>query len=616
MRKYVSLLIALFLVIGITVLESCGQNGDNSTRAKENALNLQANVSEQRVLIPVPRDGKWGVIDEVGNWIVKPQFENVYSYSEGLAVVKVGDVYGCIDKAGKLIVSPRFALITPFKDGLAIAYEYHQQRRSNSLSKGNAGFIDRSGNWVIEPRFKVLSRFNEGLASAWADDGDGYIDKEGSWAIRKPGIFCFAKEFSEGLASAGNSSNRDFLAYREGFIDKTGDWAIKPIFEFARGFRNGLASVRYEGKWGFIDRAGTWVIPPQFDDVKPGYFEQSLEGSISSGKEGLAPVCVGGKDEGYISKTRSKWGYIDKSGRWIINPQYEDAEPFSGAFAAVMVGGRPDELGITINGKWGVIDREGSWIVPPLLDSQPVFFSGHIRGVFNQNYIVLNSYGVIVWKEDTSGSNDSLENVMNSVGSGFYVSAEGHVLTNSHVIHNAKKIIVSGQNAHLVDEDLANDIALLIVEPKPGNFVTFNKSNRTIVGEGICTYGFPLAGLLSSKGCLSVGSISSMSGIGNNASEFQISAPIQPGNSGGPVLNNKGHVIGIIVSGLSDTAISKLTGQVPQNVNFAINAATLRAFLDANNVPYRISSLFSIKKSNSKIATEAQTYTVKIECFR
>jgi len=91
-----------------------------------------------------------------------------------------------------------------------------------------------------------------------------------------------------------------------GFIDKAGKYVIKPQFDDAWQFSEGLAPVKLENRWGFIDKAGKYVINHQFDEA--WWFS-----------EGLAPV-----------KSGSKWGFIDKAGRYVIRPQFENINPLEG----------------------------------------------------------------------------------------------------------------------------------------------------------------------------------------------------------------------------------------------------------------------------------------------
>ncbi len=113
------------------------------------------------------------------------------------------------------------------------------------------------------------------------------------------------------------------------------------------------------------------------------------------------------------------------------------------------------------------------------------------------------------------------------------------------------------------------------------------------------------------------GTISALTGFGNNTNQIQITAPIQPGSSGSPVMDKKGNVIGVVSKTLDDGEMTKATGQVGQNVNFAVNGQTVRTFLDANKVPYKTGGGFlSLEKSNADIADEARNWTVLLECWK
>ncbi len=99
-------------------------------------------------------------------------------------------------------------------------------------------------------------------------------------------------------------------------------------------------------------------------------------------------------------------------------------------------------------------------------------------------------------------------------------------------------------------------------------------------GEDIVVYGFPLPGVLSSGGNVSTGNVTALTGLGDDSRFLQISAPVQPGNGGGPLLDRSGNVVGVVVSKLNALSVASATGDVPQNVNFAIKASVALAFLE------------------------------------
>jgi len=205
------------------------------------------------------------------------------------------------------------------------------------------------------------------------------------------------------------------------------------------------------------------------------------------------------------------------------------------------------------------------------------------------------------------------------VGSGFYVSATGNILTNRHVVDGCAevRIPVESKVAKLVVADLANDLALLKMEVTDKPSAVFSDTDDLKQGEEIFVFGFPLAGYLPSTGNVTPGIISALAGPGNNSSLIQVTAPVQPGNSGGPVFDKKGSVVGVVVAKADAIAIAKITGDVPQNVNFAIAPRTVKSFLDGNHVAYRTSSeLFSFSKDSVSIADRARGLTMKVECWK
>ncbi len=201
----------------------------------------------------------------------------------------------------------------------------------------------------------------------------------------------------------------------------------------------------------------------------------------------------------------------------------------------------------------------------------------------------------------------------------FVVSDQGHLLSNHHVVSSCSQVRLAGSDKQLklLPQDAANDLALLQMPDKPQAVAVFRAANDLRQGESIVIYGYPLEGTLAAGGNLSPGVVSALAGVGNNTSQIQVTAPVQPGNSGGPVLDGKGQVVGVVVQKLDAVKVAKLTGDVPQNVNFAINEATTRTFLDSNQVPYKTGKWWNLmSKSLEETAAEARKYTVVVECWK
>lgn len=198
-----------------------------------------------------------------------------------------------------------------------------------------------------------------------------------------------------------------------------------------------------------------------------------------------------------------------------------------------------------------------------------------------------------------------------ATGSGFRV-ARSAIVTNHHVIDGCSRLRVNGVAAQMRGSDERSDLALLNVSlPGPSSSL---RAQRAAVGEPVAVAGYPLRGLLSGFN-MTTGNLSSLSGMGGDTRLVQITAPVQPGNSGGPVLDSAGNLMGVVVSKLDAIKAAKITGDIPQNVNFAINANVLRSFLDANSVEYDTASSDKVLLTTA-IAEKAKGFTVLVECWK
>lgn len=210
---------------------------------------------------------KWGWKDEKGKVVIKPQFDDVYAFSEGLGAAKIGGKWGFVDRMGKYVIKPQFDEVFPygFGDGI-IAVKVADKW----------GYINKLGIYTVEPQFDDAYNFAEGLAAVRVGDKWGYIDKMGKNVINPE--FDKAAGFSEGMAGVCEGS-------KWGYINKIGKYVINPQFDEVALFSSEkLAAVRVGDKWGFINKKGDIVINPKFDS--PSIFI-----------EGIALVTIDGTKE-------------------------------------------------------------------------------------------------------------------------------------------------------------------------------------------------------------------------------------------------------------------------------------------------------------------------------
>jgi Trypsin-like peptidase domain len=227
----------------------------------------------------------------------------------------------------------------------------------------------------------------------------------------------------------------------------------------------------------------------------------------------------------------------------------------------------------------------------------------------------------------------TLAHAETSTGTGFAVSEQGDLVTNEHVISDCAQSaggryagtvkVQQGDRAYVgavTASDKSVDLAIVRLSPtvsgppsKPSSVATLRQSPPLRAGDQAIAYGFPLRGALATEGNLTIGNVSALRGLRNNPNYIQITTPIQPGNSGGPLLDSEGNVIGVVAAKLDAIKTMRATGDVPQNINFAVELTILKRFLQLHGV--------QIKEANTlrelrvpDIGERAKLFTYQIEC--
>lgn len=245
-----------------------------------------------------------GYIDKSGKIVIDDQkVGGACEFSEGLACVTSGK-WGFIDTSGHYIIKPQYDEVGYFREGLAPFTVWN----NSAASRHKHGYLDKSGNIAIKPQFDITQPFSEGLAAVGMKLGDdyqfGFIDKSGTMIIRPQ--FEWTKSFSEGLVAIK-------ILGKWGFIDKNGGLIIKAKFDKAEDFSEGLAAVAVNGRWGYIDKTGKFIVEPKYNEAQSFHY-------------GLAFVKVGSYDANAINDvigdidTNGKWGYINASDVFVWKP--------------------------------------------------------------------------------------------------------------------------------------------------------------------------------------------------------------------------------------------------------------------------------------------------------
>ncbi len=231
-----------------------------------------------------------------------------------------------------------------------------------------------------------------------------------------------------------------------------------------------------------------------------------------------------------------------------------------------------------------------------------------------QQIAIAQNYDPLKEHIDPKQANKSIKPSSSYVGTGFFINPR-NLLTNNHVVEKCKKIELVDKEykseATVFALDPKNDLAILKTE-KPNNTSLLFRAGKGIrIGHEVIVLGYPLGELLGSGIKLTTGDVSSMTGVLNDVTSMQITAPVQPGNSGGPLLDKSGNVVGVIYSRVEKS----LSGRSVQNVNLAIKSNVAQMFLDTNSVDYDV-AMSKSKKNVADIVDDVKGSIVQVVCYQ
>lgn len=294
-------------------------------------------TAESSPRFPVYLNKKYGYIDEQGHIVVKPRFDVVTNFSEGLAAVIENSYWDFIDNSGRVVISTRSSKVRPFSEGLAAV-----------LVGDRYGYIDKKGNVVIEPQFEAAFDFSEGLARVKRDGQWAFIDTGGRTVF--VAAFDYVDDFRNGFAvvakAFGDRAHRGFAAgdLKVSYIGKTGSLTLTGWCNSASRFSEKLAAISTVGniiagisRDGLVmdnlditDPANSIAKPVKYSFINTNgrtVFEGTYQG-VQAFSDGRAAV-----------KIKEKWGYINELGEMIIPAQFDFANPFSEGLAFVKLNG-------------------------------------------------------------------------------------------------------------------------------------------------------------------------------------------------------------------------------------------------------------------------------------
>ncbi|GKU77158.1 hypothetical protein L3i20_v215550 [Paenibacillus sp. L3-i20] len=357
------------------------------------------------------------------SFVIKPKYAHVEPFNNGVALVANDDMkWGLIDKSGRELIKPQYEITIPtFEEGMVL------------VSKdGKWGYINQSGKEAIKLIYDQGRSFSEGKAAVKVGHKWGYIDKAGTMKI-KPAYYDAGK-FAHGRAIVNIAEYKSGIVNHEGNLIHKYDYTIIDDASFDIASRqmdkdveepneNFLWSVDHNNRWGFLDKVGNEIIPPTYSS--PGTMPSDLESENDGFSEGIAVVELreryGPFTWAFIDRKgniltelsayqirRDNWisrfvegrvafctgqpndmkcGYLDKKGKEIVAPKYDDVVDFSEGLAAVK-----------LNEKWGFVNRKGEEIVKPKYKEVIDFANGLAAVMVNDKYGFINKKGAAVIK--------------------------------------------------------------------------------------------------------------------------------------------------------------------------------------------------------------------------
>lgn len=304
----------------------------------------------------VKQDGKYGIIDLSGNFIVKAQWDDIWTISDGYYPVKKDSLWGFMNRNGQVTVFPKYYEVGFFSEGFVEVSNFN----------GNWGIINVNGDTLIPLNYDhIFGGFNNGLSDVYLDEKCGYINKKNEIVI--PFIYDSCYPFLSEVAQvsifdANTWEITEYIINKEGIVipdngqfsdeqlwspkkpypysieNKTGrgrtnavgDTIIPPIYLATGNFYQNRAIVNLNGKWGFYDEKGNLIQKPIFDELQHFF-------------EGLS-----------LFKLNDKYGFVDRNGKIVIPAIYERGNRFFNGLAHVQ-----------IEGKAGFINKKGAFVIPP-----------------------------------------------------------------------------------------------------------------------------------------------------------------------------------------------------------------------------------------------------------
>lgn len=566
-------------------------------------------------LMVVATNNKFGYMDTTGVWVIDTVYNDARDFGDGLARVKIGEKWQFINHEG--IIDERFnydEVFTGFSCNRAF------------VKNGNAiELIDTSGTQIAVVEVDSVYGFSEGFATFKKNGKYGKIDTVGNIVIQSMyeklshtmnGLSVFEKKGKQGLID--NNGNVIVNAIHEKFLRKTGC----SLLQFADD--NWTRGTYYDREGNLIWKdmsVNSYQLPdtPTKEDWKC-FFDAKL--SEMNPIEGIYYVTFNemavdrendhassnGSSSGFYAVVRSSENHNEYNAFSI--DERKISQYWKNCWVKKFVSiGETNAYAIVNRSEKSMWAEDGKLVL-----EDPYKFNVTLRQGGNDYY---NWYVQCEFIKDYP-STEMFDQVQQPewTGTGFAI-ADGFVATNYHVTNGAKTIKIRGVNgdmkkaykAFVVASDRDHDLAIIRIMDK--SFNAFGdipyRIGKSIpeVGDDIFVLGYPMTNTMGQEVKITDGIISAASGFKSDQSMYQISAAVQPGNSGGPLFDKEGNVIGIICAKHADA----------ENANYAIKVSYLYSLVNSSGLGIKMSDNNKVKsKSLSQKVKQVKPYVYLIEC--
>lgn len=600
--------------VGFTVQDTLGNMGYVNNRGEFIVPCVYDDVNGfNEGMMVVATSKKCGYVDTLGNWVIDSIYDDARAFGDGLARVKKGNQWMIIDRKGEIIeLKKNDEILTGFEDNRAFimrngsicminrqgmvikqieadsVYGFHE---SYSTFKKNSkyGMLDTNGNVFIEAKYDELHHYTEGFAAFKKNNLWGIIEASGNVLIAATHNISSGK--FEGYSLLGGVDSMDIITY----YDQNGNviWKDMP--------GNSFSWPAVPTKEDYIAYYDTKLS--ELDPIEGIYYVTFNQMAVDREND---HASSNGSNSNFFAVIRGKENK-DEFYAYVIDKE----KPYAYWVKKFVQIGESNTYAIVNSDE----TRNSNWTEDgKLILEDPNHFEVTLRTGGNNYY---NWYVQCEFTKDYPSS-AIYEQVQQAewTGSGFAI-ADGFIATNYHVTNGAKTINIRGVNGDMdesykgfvVASDREHDLAIIKIVDK--DFKGFDAIPYCIgksvpeVGDDIFVLGYPKTNTMGQEVKLTDGLISAASGFKGDESMYQISAPVQPGNSGGPLFDGDGNVIGIICAKHADA----------ENANYAIKVSYLFNLVNSSGIEIKMPDKNNVSsKSLSKKVKQVKPYVYLIEC--